>query len=130
MLFSENKENCRVFITDCDIKILNAVPAHIAKVRDQFWGIPHFFILQRHYFLDKLSVWQSRQRAMFWKYNSAGGSQIDTVLEKEDLTLKEVRIARYYINLPYTGTVISRSSDNGTCPVSSDTSTYFCQNSA
>jgi hypothetical protein len=42
---------------------------------------------------------------MFWKYNSAGGSQIDTVLEKEDLTLKEVRIARYYINLPYTCTV-------------------------
>ncbi len=98
MLFSENKENCRVFITGCDIKILNAVPAHIAKVRDQFWGIPHFLFCSVIIFLIKLSVWQSRQRAMFWKYNSAGGSQIDTVLEKEDLTLKEVGVAYYYIN--------------------------------
>jgi hypothetical protein len=62
----------------------------------------HFYFAALLLFLINLSVWQSRQRAMFWKYNSAGGSQIDTVLEKEDLTLKEVRIARYYINLPYT----------------------------
>ena len=30
-------------------------------------------------------------RAMFWKYNTAGVSQIDTILEKQDLTLKEVQ---------------------------------------
>ena len=28
---------------------------------------------------------------MFWKYNTAGVSQIDTILEKQDLTLKEVQ---------------------------------------